>query len=42
VSLTKLRPFIATSDWRPTALLDRADLRAQISPKVEQLELFAA
>lgn len=42
VSLTKLRPFIATSDWRPTALLDRADLRAQVSPKVEQLELFAA
>jgi putative DNA modification/repair radical SAM protein len=42
VSLTKLRPFIATTDWRPTALLDRADLRAQVSPKVEQLELFAA
>jgi putative DNA modification/repair radical SAM protein len=42
VSLTKLRPFIATSDWRPTALLDRADLRMRIAPKVEQLELFAA
>jgi putative DNA modification/repair radical SAM protein len=42
VSLTKLRPFIATSDWRPTALLDRADLRTRVAPKVEQLELFAA
>ena len=42
VSLTKLRPFIATSDWRPTALLDRADLRAQVAPKVQQLELFSA
>ncbi len=42
VSLTKLRPFISTSDWRPTALLDRADLRARVAPTVEQLELFAA
>jgi len=41
VSLAKLRPFISTSDWRPTALLDRADLRARVAPKVEQLELFA-
>jgi putative DNA modification/repair radical SAM protein len=42
VSVTKVRPFIATSDWRPTALLDRANLRSMIAPKVEQLELFAA
>jgi len=42
VSATKVRPFIATSDWRPTALLDRDNLRSLIAPKVEQLELFAA
>jgi putative DNA modification/repair radical SAM protein len=42
VSVAKVRPFIATSDWRPTALLDRVNLRAMVAPKVEQLELFAA
>jgi putative DNA modification/repair radical SAM protein len=26
VSIAKLRPFIVTSDWRPTLLTDRADL----------------
>ncbi len=42
VSIAKLRPFILTDDWRPTLLLDRADLRNRVAPKTEQLELFAA
>jgi putative DNA modification/repair radical SAM protein len=42
VSIAKLRPFIVTSDWRPTLLTDRADLRTLLAPKQEQLELFAA
>ncbi len=42
VSLTKIRPFIVTCDWRPTALTDRADLRRLLAPPQEQLELFAA
>ncbi len=41
VSISKLRPFIVTSDWRPVALADRADLRPLVAPKVEQMELFA-
>ncbi|KKC27581.1 putative DNA modification/repair radical SAM protein [Sphingomonas sp. SRS2] len=36
-SIAKLRPFIVTSDWRPTGLIDRIDLRARVT---EQLELF--
>ncbi|MDR6509567.1 putative DNA modification/repair radical SAM protein [Novosphingobium capsulatum] len=43
VSLTKVRPFIVTADWRPTLLVDRADLRASLAPpKARQLELFGA
>jgi len=42
LSITKVRPFIATIDWRPTFLTDRADLRALVAPKQKQLELFAA
>ncbi len=42
VSVIKVRPFIITSDWRPTLLTDRADLRALVAPKAEQLNLFAA
>ena len=42
VSITKVRPFICTVDWRPVLLTDRADLRALLAPKREQLELFAA
>jgi predicted DNA-binding helix-hairpin-helix protein len=42
LSLTKVRPFISTDDWRPTMLTDRADLPRVIAPPVEQLELFAA
>ncbi len=41
-SITKVRPFICTADWRPVTLTDRADLRALLAPKAEQLELFAA
>ena len=36
-SIAKLRPFIVASDWRPTHLIDRIDLKARTSG---QLELF--
>ncbi|WP_324806541.1 putative DNA modification/repair radical SAM protein [Sphingomonas sp. LY29] len=42
VSIAKVRPFIVTSDWRPTLLTDRADLKALIAPRETQLDLFAA
>lgn len=42
VSIAKLRPFIVTADWRPTLLIDRADLKAFVAPPQVQLELFAA
>jgi putative DNA modification/repair radical SAM protein len=42
VSIARVRPFIATADWRPTLLIDRADLKALVAPRKEQLELFAA
>jgi putative DNA modification/repair radical SAM protein len=42
LSIVKVRPFIATADWRPTVLTDRADLKSLIAPKQTQLELFAA
>ena len=42
LSVTKVRPFICTVDWRPITLTDRADLKDLLSPKREQLELFAA
>ena len=41
LSITKVRPFICASDWRPTLLTDRANLRILIGPKEQQLELFA-
>ena len=41
VSIAKMRPFIVTNDWRPTLLTDRADLKALITPKAKQMELFA-
>jgi putative DNA modification/repair radical SAM protein len=41
VSVTKVRPFIITTDWRPTLLTDRSDLRAVVAPRAEQLNLFA-
>ena len=42
VSVAKVRPFIVTSDWRPTLLTDRADLKALVAPRERQLDLFAA
>ena len=42
VSITKLRPFLITDDWRPTLLIDRHDLPARVTPSAEQMELFAA
>ena len=33
LSITKVRPFIVTADWRPTLLTDRADLRTLVAPK---------
>tara|TARA_R110002072_G_scaffold86774_23_gene195957 strand:+ start:1524 stop:2768 length:1245 start_codon:yes stop_codon:yes gene_type:complete len=42
VSIAKVRPFICTVDWRPVTLTDRADLRALLAPRREQLELFVA
>jgi putative DNA modification/repair radical SAM protein len=41
LSIAKVRPFIVASDWRPTLLADRADLRALVAPRQQQLELFA-
>ena len=41
-SIAKVRPFIVAADWRPTLLIDRADLRARLGPRPQQLELFAA
>ena len=41
VSITKVRPFIVTADWRPTQLTDRADLKSLVAPRERQLELFA-
>jgi putative DNA modification/repair radical SAM protein len=40
VSLTKIRPFLIASDWRPVALADKLDVRSLVAPKVEQMELF--
>ena len=42
LSIAKVRPFVATADWRPTLLTDRADLRSLVAPEQQQLELFAA
>ena len=42
LSITKVRPFIITADWRPTLLTDRADLKSLVVPRAEQLDLFAA
>ena len=42
VSIAKVRPFIVAADWRPTLLIDRADLKCRVVPRERQLELFAA
>ena len=31
---------VIASDWRPTALVDKADLRPLVAPKSKQMELF--
>jgi putative DNA modification/repair radical SAM protein len=41
VSIKKMRPFIITEDWWPTALADRAELRPLVVTKPVQAELFA-
>jgi putative DNA modification/repair radical SAM protein len=40
-SITKLRPFLIASDWRPVNLIDRIDLRSQVATQPVQMELFA-
>ena len=40
VSIAKVRAFITTDDWRPVALIDRADLGVMLKPPRPQLELF--
>jgi putative DNA modification/repair radical SAM protein len=42
VSVAKVRPFITCDGWRPTAILDRADLPQRLRARQEQMELFAA
>ena len=42
VSIARIRPFLIASDWRPTLLTDRTDLRSLVAPRQQQLELFAA
>jgi len=39
-SLTVLRNFIVTEDWRPGALLDSERLRRHLAPRPQQLALF--
>ena len=41
LSIAKVRPFICAADWSPTLLTDRADLCTLVTPKQQQLELFA-
>lgn len=38
--LGQARPFVVTPDWRPSALIDRADLRARTAANPRQMELF--
>jgi putative DNA modification/repair radical SAM protein len=40
-ALKRARPFIVTADYRPTRVLDRADLRGRLIEPAEQLSLFA-
>ena len=39
-SVRKVRPFIVTSDHRPTLLLDRQNLGSLLAPREQQLGLF--
>jgi putative DNA modification/repair radical SAM protein len=38
--LKRVRPFIIAADWRPTAEIDRIDLRQRLAPRPEQMSLF--
>jgi putative DNA modification/repair radical SAM protein len=41
-SIDKVRPFVTTPDWRPTALIDQASLGARLAERgPRQLDLFA-
>jgi putative DNA modification/repair radical SAM protein len=40
-ALKRARPFIVTTDYRPTRLLDRSDLRGRLVEPAAQLSLFA-
>ena len=40
-SIAKLRPFLVASDWRPLHLIDKLDLKRQLTPPPTQFELFA-
>ena len=42
VSLGKVKPFIVTSDHRPTKLLERQDLETTLRTPPQQLALFGA
>ena len=39
-SIQRLRPFVVTTDHRPTRLLDLSDLRTIVAPRPEQMSLF--
>lgn len=39
-SIDKVRPFICASDWTPGLTLDDDKLRARLTPRPKQLELF--
>ncbi|MEM9840879.1 MAG: putative DNA modification/repair radical SAM protein, partial [Pseudomonadota bacterium] len=41
-SVKRIRPFVTTPDWRPTALLDSGTLEARMKKPAEQQDLFAA
>lgn len=40
-SVKKIRPFVSTTDWRPTPLLDSGALEARLRPQPDQQDLFA-
>jgi len=39
-AIVRVRPFIVTRDWRPTALLDDGSLKHKLTARTKQLELF--
>jgi putative DNA modification/repair radical SAM protein len=42
VSVDRIRPFVTADGWRPTAFVDRLDLRPALRAPRQQLDLFAA